>query len=187
MEGHKDLNRFETFTEEDYYALPDDRRAELIDGIFYDMASPSTMHQQILTDIVTSIYNHIRARGMKCSVFPAPYDVKLFPEKNDNIVQPDISVICDPHKLKKNRCEGAPDWIIEIVSPGSISHDYIRKLSLYNDAGVREYWIVNPTERVVTKYVRSNEEFELNQYSFDEKIPVGISEDFSIEINVQEF
>ncbi|MBO6133318.1 MAG: Uma2 family endonuclease [Lachnospiraceae bacterium] len=183
MEGHKELTSPKGFTEEDYYDLPQEERVELIDGVFYDMASPGTVHQQISTNLVTSINNHIRLKGMDCAVFHAPYDVKLFPDRNDTIVQPDISVICDPSKLKKNRCEGAPDWVIEIVSPSSICNDYIRKLNLYKDAGVREYWIVNPEEETVTKYMLFDEEFNLKSYGFDEKIPVGICEDFFIEIN----
>ena len=183
MEGHKELTSPKGFTEEDYYDLPQEERVELIDGVFYDMAAPSTVHQRILMGISANIYYSIKERGGECVVVPSPYDVKLFPDRNDTIVQPDISVVCDPSKLKKNRCEGAPDWVIEIVSPSSVCNDYIRKLNLYKDAGVREYWIVNPEEETVTKYMLSDEEFNLKSYGFDEKIPVGICEDFFIEIN----
>ena len=123
------------YTEEDYYSLPENVRAELIDGQFYYMAAPSRVHQEILNFINTEINLYLRSK-----VYPAPFDVKLFSENDRNVVEPDISVICDSGKLTDRGCTGAPDWITEIISPSNSSQDYVRKLNLYMDAGVREYW-----------------------------------------------
>ncbi|MDE7479609.1 MAG: Uma2 family endonuclease, partial [Lachnospiraceae bacterium] len=137
------LSQLKTYTEDDYYNLGEDVRAELIDGELYYMAAPSRLHQKILNYLNTEINLYIRSKGGPCEVYPAPFAVKLFKD-DKNIVEPDISVICDPNKLTDKGCSGAPDWIIEIASPSNPSHDYVKKLNLYLDAGVREYWIVNP-------------------------------------------
>ena len=115
------------YTEEDYYKLPEEIRAELIDGQFYYMAAPSRMHQKILMELSGTIRDYIRLGKSSCEVYPAPFAVKLFQEKS-TIVEPDISVICDADKLTDQGCTGVPDWIVEIVSPSTSSHDYIRKL-----------------------------------------------------------
>ena len=140
------LARSDFYTENDYYNLPENVRAELIDGQFYDMAAPSRIHQEILNTINNTIYNYIHSKKGDCRVYPAPFAVKLFNDRK-TVVEPDISVICDPNKLTDQGCSGAPDWIIEIISPSTSSHDYVRKLNLYLDAGVREYWIVDPTQK----------------------------------------
>ena len=146
------LAQTKIYTEDDYYNLPEDVRAELIDGqLIYNQAAPSTIHQIILSELHTAINNYIKSKGGFCRVFPAPFAVKLHKHKK-TIVEPDISVICDYGKLTDKGCTGAPDWIIEIISPGNPSHDYIRKLSLYADAGVREYWIVDPRIEKVFVY-----------------------------------
>jgi Uma2 family endonuclease len=122
--------------------------------------------------------NYIRGKGGSCSVFPAPFDVKL----NDSpltIVQPDLMVVCDKNKLDGKRCNGAPDFIIEIVSPGNLSDDYIRKLYYYKNAGVREYWIVDPLRKTVTvNYFEGN--MLSIQYSFYSTIKVNIYDDLLI-------
>ena len=147
------LPKEELKTIADIEALPEGTIAELIDGeLFYDMASPSSNHQRIVNFLVTEINIYIRSQGGKCEVFPAPYDVQLEADDNHTLVQPDVSVICDRDKIKKNRCIGAPDWVIEVVSPSTESWDYIRKLGKYNAAGVREYWIVDPNHDTVIVY-----------------------------------
>ncbi len=113
-------------------------------------------------------------------MFLAPFAVFLN-EDDSNYVEPDISVICDKAKLTDQGCQGAPDWVIEIVSPGSRSMDYYRKLFKYRTAGVREYWIVDPAKELVMVY--RFEEDTMEQYSFGEEVPVGIYADFSIKIN----
>lgn len=168
----------EIITIEQYEALPEDIRAEVFEGIIYDMASPSQDHQIILTELLVALRNYVRGKGGNCSVFPAPFDVKL----NDTpltIVQPDLMVVCDKDKLDGKRCNGAPDFIIEIVSPGNPADDYIRKLYYYKNAGVREYWIVDSRRKTVSvNYFEGN---MLNiQYSFDSTIKVNIYDDLYI-------
>lgn len=168
------------FTEDDYYALPEDVRAELIDGQIYYQAAPSRAHQRILSGLHATIYNYLRSKGGRCEVYPAPFAVNLY-ENKKTIVEPDISVICDKNKLTDKGCSGAPDWIIEIVSPGNSSHDYIRKLNLYADAGVREYWIVNPVKQTLFVYHLEENRFEATAYTFLDKVKVNIYDDFWID------
>ncbi len=170
---------FEIYTIDDIYALPDGERAELIDGKIYYMAPPNTKHQRLLNYISTEINIHIRNNQGDCEVFPAPFAVFLN-ENNENYIEPDISVICDKNKISDKGCNGAPDWVIEIVSPGSKAMDYFTKLFKYRTAEVREYWIVDPMKELVTVYQFEKETME--QYSFDEDIPVGIYDNFSIRV-----
>ena len=121
------LAQTEFYTEEDYYNLPEDVRAELIDGyLVYNQAAPSRMHQTILSELHTLINNFIKSKKGPCKVYPAPFAVKL-KKDSETIVEPDISVICDRDKLTDRGCTGSPDWIIEIVSPSNSSYDYITK------------------------------------------------------------
>lgn len=137
------VNQSPVYTEDDYYRLPENVRAELIDGQFYSMSAPSRIHQTLLIELCTIINNYLKSKKGSCRVYPAPFAVKLFSD-NKTVVEPDISVICSPSKLTDRGCTGAPDWIIEITSPSNPEHDYIEKLNLYKHAGVREYWIVDP-------------------------------------------
>ena len=133
------LEQTKVYTEDDYYSLPEDVRAELIEGqLIYNQAAPSTIHQMLLSELHTVINNYIKSKGGSCRVFTAPFAFRLRKNKK-TIVEPDISVICDRSKLTDKGCTGAPDWIIEIISPNNPGHDYIRKLNLYAEAGVREY------------------------------------------------
>lgn len=168
------------YTVEDIYALPDGQRGELIDGRMYMMAPPSTGHQRISSELHGTIYNFIKSKNGTCDVFAAPFAVFL--NKDDiNYVEPDISVICDKTKLDEKGCNGAPDWVIEIVSPSTSQMDYGIKLFKYRTAGVREYWIVNPLKQTVTVYDFENEK-KTNLYSFDDSIPVCIYDELSINI-----
>lgn len=165
-------------TLEQYEALSEDKRVEVFDGVVYDMASPSQIHQTISMELSNIIYNYIKSKKGSCQLFSAPFDVKLS-DKPLTIVQPDIMVICDKDKLDGKRCNGAPDFIIEIVSPGNPADDYICKLYYYKNAGVREYWIVDPRRKTVT--VNYFEKNMLNiQYSFDSIIKVNIYNDLLI-------
>lgn len=173
------LKNEEIYTISDIYALPDGERAELIDGQIYYMAPPSWKHQSVSSYLCSEIYNHIKEREGECEVLAAPFAVFL--NKDDiNYVEPDISVICDRSKLDDKGCHGAPDWIIEIVSPSSRSMDCFKKLFKYRTAGVREYWIVDPAKELVMVYRFEKEEME--QYSFGEEVPVGIYEGFAIKV-----
>ena len=178
----KALTHTVTYTEKDYYNLPENVRAELINGQFYYMSAPSRLHQQILGFLFNQIANYIRTNKGSCEVYPAPFAVKLFND-NKTIVEPDISVICDPKKLTDRGCSGAPDWIIEIISPSNSSHDYIRKLNLYADAGVREYWIVDPRSKKIFVYHLEKTDFEVNTYTLKESVSAKIFTDLQIDFN----
>lgn len=168
------------YTEEDYYHLPENVRAELIDGQFYFMSAPGRIHQKILNTINNTIFNYIRSKNGSCEVYPAPFAVKLF-DDNKTVVEPDISVICDPNKLTDRGCSGAPDWIIEIISPSTSSHDYVYKLKLYADAGVREYWIIDPVRQSIYVYFLEKDRFQIVPYTFQDKIKVNIYDDLWID------
>lgn len=168
----------ETITLEQYEALPEEKRAEVFDGIVYDMVSPSQVHQTILTELLVLLHNYIGRKGGNCSVFPAPFDVKLN-DKPLTIVQPDLMIVCDKNKLDGKRCNGSPDFIIEIVSPGNPSDDYIRKSYYYNNYGVREYWIVDPKRRIITVNYFEGDLLNI-QYSFESTIKVNIYDDLLI-------
>lgn len=173
------------YTIEDIYNLPDGQRAELIDGELYMMATPSRVHQKIVMTLSNSIFNYIQSKNGDCEVYPAPFAVFL--NANDEIyLEPDISVICDKNKLTDEGCKGAPDWIIEIVSPSSRPMDYNKKLFKYRTAGVREYWIVDPIKQQIIVYNFEHDTYE--EYSFSDKVKAGIYEDFEIDfagINVE--
>ena len=173
------LRKEEVYTIEDIYALPNGERAELIDGKIYYMAPPNTKHQRLVHFFDREIGNYIQSKHGECEVFPAPFAVFLN-ENDTNYVEPDISVICDKNKISDKGCHGAPDWIIEIVSPSSKQMDYYKKLFKYRTAGVREYWVVDPEKELVTVYDFGKDSME--EYSFDKDIPVGIYEGFSIKV-----
>ena len=174
------LAQEKVYTIDDIYALPDGERAELIDGQIYYMAPPKRIHQRLVHQLERIIGNYIEEKHGDCEVYPAPFAVFLN-EDDKTYVEPDISVICDPSKLDEKGCHGAPDWIIEIVSPGSRSMDYYKKLFKYSSAGVREYWIVDSEKNRITVY--NFEQDDMQEYSFGEDVPVGIYEGFSIRIS----
>lgn len=167
------------YTVEDILSLPDGERAELIDGQIYYMASPGTEHQRLLGYLNYQIYRYIEENDGECEVFAAPFAVFLNSD-NRNYVEPDIAVICDQDKLSEQGCDGAPDWVIEIVSPSSRSMDYYKKLFKYRTAGVREYWVVDPERKVTTVY--QFEDDSMTEYAFGEEITVGIYKGFSIRV-----
>ena len=176
------LTQLKNYTEDDYYNLPENVRAELINGQIYYMSAPSRLHQEILGFIFKKISYYIDQKHGECKVYPSPFAVKLFKDDNKTIVEPDISVICDPYKLTDRGCTGAPDWIVEIVSPSTSSHDYIRKLNLYADAGVKEYWIVDPLNTKIFVYHLEQTDFRADSYTFQDKIKVNIYDDLWIDL-----
>lgn len=167
-----------TYTTEDIYTLPEGQRAELIDGQLYMMVPPLRIHQELVSQFTKVIGQHIDSHKGECKLYPAPFAVFLNAD-NKNYVEPDISVICDKNKLDDRGCNGAPDWIIENVSPSTERTDYGIKLFKYRSAGVREYWIVNPRIRTVSVYDFEHNE-KTGQYSFDDNIPVCIYDGFCI-------
>lgn len=179
-ENSMPLLKEDTYTTEYIDNLPEGERAELIDGKIYNMTAPTRMHQRISTRLASIIDRYISDNNGKCEVYSAPFAVFLNKD-NKTYVEPDVSVICDPNKLDDRGCNGAPDWIIEIVSPSSQRMDYLTKLLKYRTAGVREYWIVNPAQNTVTVYKFEPQE-DCAQYSFEDDVPVGIYEGFAIKI-----
>jgi len=173
------LEKEKLYTIDDIYALPEGKRAELIDGEIYYMAPPSWRHQRISSYLHNEIYNYIKGKNGECEVLAAPFAVFLSEDGLD-YVEPDLSVICDLTKLDEEGCHGAPDWIIEIVSPSSKPRDYMTKLFKYRTAGVREYWIVDSGKEMVTVYAFEKDTVE--QYSFGEDVPAGIYEGFTIKV-----
>ncbi len=155
------------YTYADYLTWPDTPRYELIDGKAYAMAAaPSVRHQ----DIAGRLYAQILSKlyGTPCRPFVAPLDVRLPKHPNDRdydtdrVVQPDILVVCDPNKIDERGVVGAPDWIIEILSPGSASYDQITKRALYERVGVREYWVIHPIDGMVFIYRHNGTHYEVD-------------------------
>lgn len=172
------LPKQHTYTSEDYWNLPDGERAELIDGQLYNMAPPSRIHQELVMELSATIRQHIKSQSGSCKVYPAPFAVNLNAD-DKTYVEPDISVICDKNKLTDRGCSGAPDLVIEVVSPSSSRMDYIIKLNLYMAAGVREYWIVDPLrQRTIVYHLESGDAPTI--FAFNQPISVGIFPDLAI-------
>lgn len=149
------MQKKETYTLADVFSW--EELYELIDGVPYLMAPPSSIHQKILTELLRQFANFLDDKT--CEVFPAPFGVRLFEGQDDRtedmtgMVLPDISVVCDPSKLDRRGCKGAPDLVIEVLSPSNRPHDRLTKHSLYQEAGVREYWIVDPDAKMVQVFL----------------------------------
>jgi len=160
------------YTLKDYLALPEDRRFELIDGVIYDMASPTLIHQAVCVKLVRKFDNYIAENHGSCMAFTSPVDVQLDCDDR-TIVEPDVLIVCDSSKLHRERVYGAPDLVVEVLSPSTSKKDRSLKLTKYRRAGVREYWIVDPDQKKVFVY-----EFEKGDsyviYSFEDSVPVGI-------------
>lgn len=168
-------------TSKDYWNLPENERAELINGCLYAMAPPSRVHQRIVFQLSRIIGNYIADHSGVCEVYTAPFAVNLN-ANDETYVEPDISVICDPGKLTDRGCCGAPDFIVEVISPSSRRMDYSTKNALYCDAGVREYWIVDPAKECTTVY-RYEEDVAPNVIPFTQTIPIGIYGDLQITLS----
>lgn len=144
------------FTYADYLTWPDDERWELIDGQAYAMCpAPTWHHQEVLMELSRQVANFLL--GKRCRVLAAPFDVRL-PKQNDTddqtdtVVQPDLVVVCDPNKLDRAGCRGAPDWVVEVLSPSTAARDQITKRDLYQRHGVKEYWLVHAEDGVLMRY-----------------------------------
>ena len=159
-----------------------EERYELIDGTIYLMASPAMDHQRMSLFFGRKLGDYLE--GKPCEVFIAPFDVFLFEKtkKDDcqNVFQPDVFVVCDEKKKSQRGINGAPDFIIEVVSPSNEDRDYIDKLNLYMQYGVKEYWIVNPITKNILVYL-NGEKVKTYNYTFNDKVKVNIFEDFEID------
>ncbi|SEF70697.1 Endonuclease, Uma2 family (restriction endonuclease fold) [Eubacterium ruminantium] len=170
--GALKINSYENKTLKDYLALPEGTRIEMIDGVFYDMAAPTFLHQRIGGIIFNIFENFIDANGGPCVPSIAPTDVQLDCD-DKTMVQPDVLVVCDRNKIIKARVVGAPDLIIEVLSPSNWYMDTNRKLKKYKNAGVREYWIIIPEEKLIWVYEFAKSD-KSTEYTFNDTIPVGI-------------
>ena len=175
------LPKEHSYTSDDYWNLPDDKRAELINGQLYDMAPPSRIHQKLISQFTMILGEFIRDNHGSCEIYPAPFAVNLDAD-DQNWVEPDISVICDKNKLTDRGCTGAPDLIIEIVSPSSRRLDYNTKMALYSETGVREYWIIDPAKERTTIY-RFEDDAAPMIYQFNDEVQVGIYNNLHINIS----
>jgi len=173
------------FTYADYkdWDLAEGERYELIYGKAYAMSTPNTRHQEVLIELVGQLYNY--SRDKPCKVYLGPLPVRLFykaDESDDTVVQPDIMVICDKNKLGPEGCRGAPDLVIEILSPSNTAIEMKRKLNLYQEAGVREYWIIDPENKDITVYRFQEGAILTYTLKKDATVPVGIFPDLIINL-----
>ena len=177
------------YTFADVLAWADDERAELIDGEAVLMApAPTPAHQLISGELFGQLHSYLK--GKKCKVISAPFDVRLFeqdgdsPEDIDTVVDPDISIVCDPSKLDKHGCKGAPDMVVEILSPSTQRHDRFTKFSLYQRAGVKEYWIVDPESKAVQSFVLEDGRYSVKEYgTAGDKMKVNVLEGCIIDLS----
>ncbi len=185
-----DLDFSKQYTYADYLTWHFDERVELIRGWISRMSpAPLVRHQVISMDLSNQIYSYLR--GKQCEVFAAPFDVRLINKRKkvtdksiSTVVQPDLSIICDPAKLDEKGCIGAPDWVIEILSPGNTKKEMKEKFSLYEENGVQEYWIVFPDYFQIQVFDLVDSKFVWrNTYLKEDQIPVGIFEGFEIDTN----
>lgn len=177
------------YTYADLLSWDDNTRYELYNGQPVALASPSDVHQRISMALSAQLYNYLA--GKKCSAFAAPFDVRLFEDKEDSpedvdiVLQPDLMVVCDESKLDRHGVHGAPDLVIEILSPATSRYDKLVKFNLYQRAGVKEYWLVDPSTRTVCVYTLEDGAYHAaTVYSSDLSVPVGVLEDCQIELNM---
>ncbi len=173
------LRKEKHYTYADYLTWPDDARYELIDGEAFLMApAPLIEHQEVAGDVYHQLRNQLD--GKPCRPYIAPVDVRL-PRADeadaaiDTVVQPDVLVVCDPAKIDRRGVRGAPDWLLEVLSPSTAAHDQIAKRRTYERAGVREYWLVHPSDRTLTVYVLDNGQYGRPEiYELKDATPIGV-------------
>lgn len=182
------LLRGKYYTLADVLCWNDRERWELIDGVPLMMAPPARIHQKIVSEINRQLGNYLK--GKKCEVYPAPFAVRLFeengdlPERVDTLVEPDISVICDPSKLDDIGCKGAPDLVIEVISPSSRRHDRVTKFNLYQRAGVQEYWIIDPSGKEALSYVLEDGHYKAKESgTAGDQMRVNVLEDCMLDLS----
>jgi Uma2 family endonuclease len=171
------------YTYADILQWDEGERYELFDGRAFMMASPTRLHQEISGAIFNKLYNFLE--GKRCNVYYAPFGVRLFPKKDksdDTYFEPDIVVVCDPSKLDDWGCNGAPDLVVEILSPSTVKHDLLYKFNKYLEAGVREYWIVDPDEKTVSVYVLEGGRFVFYEYEWETAVQASALPGFTLEL-----
>lgn len=178
----------ERFTFADVLAWDEGERIEIINGEAFMMATPSSRHQEVSGELFRQLANFLE--GKQCKVYPAPFGVRLFeqagdrPEDVDTMVEPDISVVCDRSKIDRHGCKGAPDLIIEILSPSTRRHDRLVKLNLYQRAGVREYWMVDPDNESVQVFTLDGDALKIREdYGCEDVAKVNVLDGCFIELS----
>ena len=180
-EAARKFERGKRYTYADYCTWGDDVRCELIDGVVYDMSpAPGWVHQGLSMNLLGQFF--VFLEGKPCKVFHAPFDVRLSSEDDYTVVQPDIVVICDRSKISGTGCIGAPDMVVEILSPSTASKDMLLKFIKYQKAGVREYWIVDPQTKVIRVCILNNGKYDSIDYHDADKIAANILDGFEIDI-----
>lgn len=185
----QELDLTKKYTYADYQKWTFQERLELIKGKIYAMSpAPNRKHQEVSVRVTTDLYNFLENRP--CKVYSAPFDVRLTPRKNDKhgkvhtVVQPDICVVCDLDKLDDLGCVGAPDLIIEILSPGNTRKEMQNKFEIYQENGVAEYWIIHPTDEYILQYVTENGKYKVGKYYYEEEIVESSSvKDFKVMVS----
>ena len=174
----------ERYTYADYLTWDDGERWEIIEGVPCLMSpAPTRDHQGVIGELHLQLANFLK--GKPCKVYVAPFDVRLFPaddDSDDTVVQPDIVVVCGRSKLKRAGCVGAPDMVIEVLSPGTARHDRLVKFQLYKKAGIREYWIVDPDTKTVSVYLLKDGEYLIRAYGDADIAPVHVLDGLSINL-----
>ena len=173
-EGSGEDKKEGLYTLKDYLALPDDQRVELIDGVFYDLAAPHTIHQSIAGYIHRVLLDYVFEHKGACYPFISPVDVQLDSD-DKTVVQPDVLIVCDRDKYKNGRIFGAPDMVVEVLSPSTKKKDMQLKMFKYASAGVREYWMIDPQKKLVIQYDLEHIEFP-TLYGFEDQVPVLVWE-----------
>ncbi|GHV57970.1 hypothetical protein FACS1894182_08330 [Bacteroidia bacterium] len=184
------ITKSRLYTYADYLTWMDDVRREIINGIVYVLSAPTRFHSGLSANIFGKLWSFVKKRKGKCKVYHAPFDVR-FPKNGETadeqiytVVQPDICVICDPEKLDEAGCIGAPDLIVEVQSPSTAKRDLNEKFFLYEEAGVREYWVVFPQQKGLTVFqLQENGQFDEGKaYELKGKVPVSIFKGLEIDL-----
>ena len=180
------LDLDKTYTYADYLKWQFDECVELIKGKIVRMSpAPSSIHQDVSGKLHGEFYAYLKNKN--CKLYSAPFDVRLIRKQNDNeiqtVVQPDLCVICDISKIDERGCLGAPDLIIEILSPATSKKDVRDKFDLYEEAGVKEYWIVEPLDKLVDVFILKDDKYQLvRKYVTNDLVPVNIFDNFAIDL-----
>ncbi|MHC6203559.1 Uma2 family endonuclease [Breznakiellaceae bacterium SP9] len=182
VDYYKGNSRKTDYTYADYLELKTDKRYELMNGVYYLMASPSERHQRISMELSMRFATFLY--GKPCRVYAAPFDVRLHPKKNRTdrtVLQPDLLVVCDRAKISHGSCDGAPDLVIEILSPSNTEEEMAKKYTYYRSASVREYWVVDPALKQVKVCLLEAGAYKEQVYEGDCRIPVTILPGLSID------
>ncbi len=164
-----------TYTVEDRDRIPEDIRTELIDGVIYDFASPTTFHQVIAGAVHSQLIRYVSEKGGDCMPFVGPVDVQL-DRDNRTMIVPDVVIVCKPEIITGKCIYGVPDFVLEVISPSTRRRDYTKKLTKYEEAGVREYWIIDPYKKMIHVYFFEDDVKCPALYGIDRKVPVNIFE-----------